>query len=212
MPVRRILGTCGVSFWHFLNSSNWWWLLSSMFLMRTSCCKITHGNGYRGAWRVGAFSQFPLTKVHSCCSMCQDVLPFLTLKNMPLYAYSTFVDPFIHKWTPDWFHLLGAMNNAAMNVDAQVSLWVPTFSSLGYIPWSAIAGSYGDSMLTILRNCRTVFHSSYTILQSYQWGMKFPISSHSRQYLVFSVFKNIYTNINRCEVVALCLDLHFLDN
>ena len=63
-----------------------------------------------------------ISEVHSCCSMCQDVLPFLTLKNMPLYAYSTFVDPFIHKSTPDWFHLLGAMNNAAMNVDAQVSL------------------------------------------------------------------------------------------
>ena len=54
--------------------------------------------------------------------MCQDVLPFLTLKNMPLYAYTTFVDPFIHESTPDWFHLLGAVNNAAMKVDAQIPL------------------------------------------------------------------------------------------
>ena len=53
MPERRILGggqTCGVSFWPFLNSSGWWWLTISMFLTRTSYPKITHANGYYGAW------------------------------------------------------------------------------------------------------------------------------------------------------------------
>ena len=53
MPERMILGdgqTCGVSFWHFLNSSRWWWLISSVFLTRTSCRKTTHANSYYGAW------------------------------------------------------------------------------------------------------------------------------------------------------------------
>ena len=61
----RILGggrTHGVSFWVLLNSSNWWWLVSSMFLTRTSCCKITHANSYCSAWQGGQFqSLFPLT-------------------------------------------------------------------------------------------------------------------------------------------------------
>ena len=66
--VRRILGsgrTHGVSFWPFLNSSDWWWLVCSTFLTRTSCCKITHANihSYYGAWPGWAVSVsvFPLT-------------------------------------------------------------------------------------------------------------------------------------------------------
>ena len=59
MPDRRILGggqTYGVSFWPFLNSSGWWRLISSVFLTRTSCHKITHANGYYGAWPGWAVS------------------------------------------------------------------------------------------------------------------------------------------------------------
>ena len=41
-PVRRILGGDGTS----LFSSGWWGFVSSMFLTRTSCCEITHLNGY----------------------------------------------------------------------------------------------------------------------------------------------------------------------
>ena len=47
--TKGILGggrTYGVSFWPFPNSSRWLWLISSIFLTRTSCCKITHANGY----------------------------------------------------------------------------------------------------------------------------------------------------------------------
>ena len=66
IPERRILGggrMCGVSLWPFPNSSSWWWLVSSMFLTRTSCLKITHTNGYYGAWSgwVVSVSVFLLT-------------------------------------------------------------------------------------------------------------------------------------------------------
>ena len=43
-------------FWPFPNSSSLWWLVSSAFLTRTSCCKITHENGYCGAWPGWAVS------------------------------------------------------------------------------------------------------------------------------------------------------------
>ena len=66
MLVRGILGsgrTCVVSFRPFPNSSCWWWLISSVFLIRISCHKTTHANGYYGAWPGWAvsISVLPLT-------------------------------------------------------------------------------------------------------------------------------------------------------
>ena len=59
MLARGILGsgqTCSVSFWPFPNSSRWRWLISSLFLIRISCHKTTHANGYYGAWPGWAVS------------------------------------------------------------------------------------------------------------------------------------------------------------
>ena len=55
--------TRGVSFPPFLNSSGWWWLISSIVLIRISCHKTTHANGYYGAWPGWAvsISALPLT-------------------------------------------------------------------------------------------------------------------------------------------------------
>ena len=55
--------THGVSFRPFPNSSVWWWLVSSVFLIRISCHKTTHANGYYGAWPgwVVSISVLPLT-------------------------------------------------------------------------------------------------------------------------------------------------------
>ena len=69
-PARRILGsgrTRGVSFWPFQNSSGWWWLTSSVFLIRTSCHKTTHANGYYGAWPgwAASVSVLPLTEQYT---------------------------------------------------------------------------------------------------------------------------------------------------
>ena len=66
MLARGILAsgrTRGVSFRHFLNSSGWRWLISSLFLIRISCHKATHANGYYGTWPGWAVSVsvLPLT-------------------------------------------------------------------------------------------------------------------------------------------------------
>ena len=66
MLLRGILGsgqTRGFSFRPLPNSSGWWWLISSVFLIRISCHKTTHANGYYGAWPGWAVSinVFPLT-------------------------------------------------------------------------------------------------------------------------------------------------------
>ena len=72
MLERGILGsgrTRGVSFRHFPNSSGWWWLISSIFLIRISCHKTTHANGYYGAWPGWAvsISVLPLTTASGFC-------------------------------------------------------------------------------------------------------------------------------------------------
>ena len=66
MLAGGILGsgrTHGVSFRPFLNSSSWWWLINSIFLIRSSCHKTTHANGYYGAWSGWevSISVLPLT-------------------------------------------------------------------------------------------------------------------------------------------------------
>ena len=66
MLARGIPGsgrTRGVSFRPFLNSSGWRWLISSVFLIRISCHKTTHADGYYGAWPGWAvsISVLPLT-------------------------------------------------------------------------------------------------------------------------------------------------------
>ena len=66
MLARGIPGsgrTRSVSFRPFSNSSGWRWLISSVFLLRISCHKTTHANGYYGTWPgwVVSISVLPLT-------------------------------------------------------------------------------------------------------------------------------------------------------
>lgn len=52
------------------------------------------------------------------------------------------------------------MNNDAMNVCVQVFVWgIYCHFSWVYIPWSGIAGLYGNSTFNLLRNHQTGFQS-----------------------------------------------------
>ena len=99
-----------------------------------------------------------------------------------------------------------------MNIDLEISLLVPAFTSFGDIPRSGNAGSYGSSTFNFLKNCHTLqwlHHFTPAMHKGSNFSTFSPNTCHFLLFLITAIQMDVKWYLT---VVLICISLMVSDD